>query len=421
MRFKSALTLISEEELEKRKKIIPSEFLLVPDLKSLKVGEVHKIFEEAIFSEIKELFKKYLYEYNYRSAITASANETGDVLSEEISLKGFALRKKELAKKKITQLLDFFIKEKNRPLNEVREELLEALRGLTFSGFCDKENIFHDEVLVFFIEQSSKRLDEDVEDICISVVRSLRGSLVNKAGRSIEKEIQKLLKEKNWGAIEGLRKYGELTVDLKKQNSRGETVTPNIVLSRINSAPYDLVVKFPYSKEFLFGIHVKLLATSASVTSMGNKIIKFGKTEWAASRKFVEDSINKYNLDKKTSTPLFTEPISIREKNKENKGAEVHVLEFVDILLDSVGGSTNNREIIDGIATLCRIQKGRSMWVIVYPKNAEVSWSPKIEKITKEKGKIVFIGENGTPVFVVNQNGKTNAVINKEFKSVGIK
>lgn len=411
MRLKNALTLISEEEIEK--KITPSDFIIEPDLNSLRIGNASGIFEEALFIEMKELFKVYLYKYKYRGMVAASTNQEGPLLNEEDTLKSFALRKKDLAKRKITKLLDFFIKEKKQQLNEAREELLVVLRTITFSDFCDKNNIFHDEDIVVFIKQSSVKLSYDVEKISITVVRSLRGSLVNKTGTSIEKVIQKILKEKDWGVIEGLKKYGELTVDFKKSNKSGETVTPNIVLSRINSAPYDLTVKFPYSKEFLFGIHIKLLANPTVVSSMGNNVLKFGKTEWAASREFVENCTKKYNLVNNNETTFFIEPISIKEKNKENKGAEVHVLSFITALLQKLGNSTKDKEIIKGIATLCRIQKERSMWIIVYPQNAEVSWSPSISSIIKDKDKIVFIGEGGKPVFTTDSKGKTRAILGR--------
>lgn len=424
MKIMRALSLLRENTIEKRR-ISPSfslDYVGEPKIG----GRVLEEFKLAIFDDLK---REMIRETSELVPGPSSPNGGSDnhfikrggekrVVNEEETefTAPMIIKRKQIAKKTIKRLLEID-KTRGIPIEKTRERILVSLRTLTFPKICQKNNIFYSAEVVIFIEESARELEKDLEKVVKFIVPSLRGALVNKTGKELEKNIKKVVlseirKNKNLSSLPLLK---NVLVELESNIEGGIKV----VHSRINSAPYDLRVLSSKRRKFIFGIHVKLLANPTVVSSMGNKKINFGKGEWEASKDFIKSSVEKYNLNAGRSTPFFIDPKEIRQGKMVNKGVEVDVLDFVNSLISKLKGETSERHLIDGITTLCRINSKRAMWILVFPGSKEVSWSPEISLIRREKGKINFFNPKGEKVFRVDAtSGRTEAVLSERGKNV---
>lgn len=408
MKLKKALVLIAEERATQKMEIAPTSFIMESSSEGLQVGNIEKILTDMAIFDIKDFLSNYVYKIGGNLAASTDEDEDNYLLESEVSLVT-KQRVKAWAKKKIDSFIEKFSMEKMET-TVVKKTLIEEIRKIEgYDSF--KTTFFFDNDIDVIIKQYVKEGMGKVDvRITKSVARSLRGVTSHKIGKGVEDEIKKAIIDGDYSILNGLNAIEPIMANLTKKNKKGITVEAIPIKPIKNNAAYDLKIKFPYSREILFGIHIKLLPDNYTVASMGNKLPHFSSEEFKPLENFIKEVAKKLGKEEDYYLPY---------SGKENLGKrniytyKVKVQELVFDFLKHHNNEITDKGIVYNITNLCRVNHQKSLWVIVYPKGTRVSFSEVVDSVKKEGSTVKFINVAGDTVFRMLENGNTAPVLKK--------
>lgn len=286
----------------------------------------------------------------------------------------------------------FFLSDKlGKNKTEVRYKLIVEARKIdSLDSF--KETFFWD-YEPKEIERIFNIVTEKVEDIAERFRNSIRGAVSNRFGFGMENMVKKAIKTGNYEGLEWLSPLKDIIALVEDKNDVKITI---IKKPRTNFYAFDLELKVPYSKEMLLGIHIKLIMTKKSTTSMQNKSPNFT----SSSFELIKKALEKVEID-------YSKYVKREYVNKGEKTIVFNTLMLINDLFKDRKNITDP-SLLEAITLATRVNEKTSVWAVSYQDTGNITFSEKTVKITKEDGRYVFYNNHGDEVFVINaETGET--------------